>query len=341
MSKRLAGLGLAVFLLIGCSSQSEPQTSGIDSPSPASVNNDEVEVSPTGTPQENTTSSLGSAVDLTLLRADYYNAFDLLDVAERSLANQCMIDLGFEPLRLILPPERIERDYISELGRLALTESGASADGYLSAPLSIEAAFVDPREEAQNTLDPAIYDDSWFDAWEGAGADTLLPPAPGSDEPPAETNSGGCLGEARSDIGQRYDADGLNSSLRTAEQLWNSVFSLTDSDERYLAASALWSDCMRSAGFNYSTLIEAYADGFTAQTADPQASIDQAVADAACQAESNVIAVYDSVWIENQAAVQDSNEALAPLAWHQANFDTTLDLILTVLEESGLPVQRD
>ena len=286
-------------------------------------------------PAEGDTSPQGdtpaTSLDMGLLRSDLYELSRLLTTAQSIEANACMIDAGFEALPIALPPPRSAS--APEAGALAgyrLAPGEAATSGYDAAPRSAPRP-ADPRDQIRLSLDPAIFDDAWTKAYYGD------PAAVSSEDAVAGVvQPSGCYGAASDRV-----VDGVSSELighiRQAENLWGDAYEHAELDAGYSAARENWSSCMTSRGFQgFSELHDAYEAGQELKAQGERArEIDQAIADAACQQDSAILAAYADAWNQAQVQLAQTVEAADLLRWHQANYKGLTEAVIELLADAG------
>lgn len=127
---------------------------------------------------------------------------------------------------------------------------------------------------------------------------------------------GGCLDQAERAI--EKDRPSEDDSTPLLGEIYQKSLKATYADEDYEQARASWASCMKSAGFDYDTPLEAFSafDGFSvnaetmSQKASPQPPTDEietAVADVECKRSSRLVDVFRHVFWNHQVDMAEKN----------------------------------
>jgi hypothetical protein len=212
--------------------------------------------------------------------------------AQDLLGQACMRRLGFDweiPERVPSRRNDNERRYGVFDERLAATY------GYHPEPdLEHDRAVL---RNKRIKLSPAA-----MTAWGGKGPSSLNG---------REVPKGGCLGEARRQLGDGQEPAGMDLPDRLATD----SMTRAETDSRVRNAWQQWSGCMRKAGYHYRTPWDAHDDpGWWQGPGSSRREIATATADVRCRKETNLVGVWMAVEAAyQQQAIERNPEALANL----------------------------
>lgn len=267
--------------------------------------------------------------DLSLLVAGAQRTMTIETRAENVLIRDCMKQAGFEffiESAAAVVPDVDGGSYALFVGQI--TEESASTTGY--GPF-VDSPFFAPNEpdpSKPSDVDDAAFNESsharnnkyyeelspedqraYLVAFEGDGDDTRVTLDDGVSIPNV-----GCLADASREVlgEERLDV------ILTFNEVQNLMGNLeTEGDSDLVAASEDWRVCMLESGYDFETVPEAIAAGVALRgdAVQPTANeIDQAVADAFCQASSDLPGATQRAFDSEQRQVIEDNTDLL-LAW--------------------------
>ncbi|MEV0353226.1 hypothetical protein AB0H88_46370 [Nonomuraea sp. NPDC050680] len=214
---------------------------------------------------------------------------DLIDTASELKARDCMRTLGFTTWTtdaMSGPKDDEDSDLLDYLPLADATQSGYPT------VLSEKAPDLGSSSESAPSADAVrAY----------AGAETTT--ASGAAVP-----AGGCLSEGERQLKGNAPELPIDPRFLAVEAKFSAL-----RDDRMQPVLATWSSCMASRGFHYDNPVSAHLDPRWAQrAADTPAGAEEkaaAAADAACQAETNLVGTYKALEIAYQKQVLDQNQA--------------------------------
>lgn len=124
--------------------------------------------------------------------------------------------------------------------------------------------------------------------------------------------AGGC----RAVGDQAIAASAVLAQSPAAEQVKNQGFADSQADPRVTAVVHAWSRCMKTAGYDYASPIDAYGDPRWSTSSVSRVEIDAAVADVACKQKTNLVGVWfavESAW-EVRLMADDRGQLATELA---------------------------
>lgn len=262
--------------------------------------------------------------DISLLGASVQRTLLISTRAENVYVQQCMNDAGFE-FFVVDDASQVEAPHESlELFVGEITEESAPTGGYgpyVDSPLfnsGVTAASDDGGAESTQSRSVAYFDSlseadqaAWGIAFDGGPDGERIVLTDGTSIP-----AQGCLGEAM----DKVHGDALVDYVLLSNKIQRLLLGVNlDNDPGYSAAMTSWRGCMAKEGYAFDSVAQAIAAGVALRGNAVQptdAEISQAVTDAACQTDANLLEVTLGAVDREARTLVDENLALI-LAWRE------------------------
>jgi hypothetical protein len=232
----------------------------------------------------------------------------LVDKAYARMLNQCMAQFGYAP-RFIEPEDTPLPQPVPITWRYGVSDPEDAARHGYRLPSQYQIAETNEKERARARYEANPMQGMELAIYDGAAA--------GSSRGGVRVPPGGCQGEVARRLGATNDGDYLDDLL--AQSLRLVGFDHSRQDPRVIEAIGKWRACLSRAGHTATDPQGAAAPYAGLKTAPTAAEIQNAVVDARCKRETNLVATWYTVEYAYQVALIDANRAALEKGRHSVN----------------------
>jgi len=258
---------------------------------------------------------------------------------ENVLTEQCMKDQGFPAIdvpwveRSARPENWLQ---LNRWGPFALDAATVETLGYDASVITSLTPGPEPDTTILDQMTPTELE-AWEVAWFGPPSDAVH----STDDPFPMPN--GCLGvAARAVLNGRAESGRAIIGLQAAGRLLNEVNGRLEAHESPKAALESWRDCMRGSGYEVNTPEDAYQLGLDYRDTEGKAQeIELALADAACQNDSELQETMRQTIAQIEAETLQSKEGQAFAVWYLENYDAIIADVKLSADQVGITIPAE